>query len=79
MSFAHGTYLPNIPGARTIAESRPLYVDGGRVSMEVYGDNQVALFHGNEIVYEGPIPAGIQYATGLFQWAANFRPELVTA
>ena len=73
MSIAHGTYLPNVPGARTIADSRPLYVDGQRVSMEV-SDYGVTLFHGLEIVYQGPVPQGVEYAHELFQWAADYRP-----
>lgn len=77
MSIARGTYLPSEPGARTIAESRPLYVDGQRVSVEV--SDQVALFHGLEIVYQGPMPEGIRYASDLFAWAVAYRPELVAA
>jgi hypothetical protein len=72
MSIARGTYLPNEPGARTIAEGRPLYIDGKRISIEV--SDQVALFHGLEIIYQGPMPEGIQYAHELFQWAADYRP-----
>jgi hypothetical protein len=77
-SIAHGTYLPNRPGARTIAEGRPLYVNGQRVSIQVseYG---VTLFHGLEIVYQGPMPEGIEYANDLFAWANSYHPVPVAA
>lgn len=77
-SIAHGTYLPNQPGARTIAEARPLYIDGQRVSVEI-SEFGVALFHGVTMVYQGPMPDGIEYANDLFAWAAAYRPQPVAA
>lgn len=71
--IANGTYHPNVPGARTIAEARPLCVGGQPVSVSVY-DGGVALFHGLRIVYEGPMPDGIAHASDLYQWAADYRP-----
>jgi hypothetical protein len=46
--IATGTYHPNQTGARTLAEAKPLYVGGQRVSVEV-SEAEVTLFVGGEI------------------------------
>lgn len=72
-SISHGTYLPSKPGARTIAESRPAYIGEERISIEV--SDQVTLFHGLRIVYQGDMPAGVETASDLHLWAATYRPS----
>lgn len=72
-NISHGTYLPSKPGARTIAESRPAYTGDERISVEV--SDQVTLFHGLRIVYQGDMPAGVETASDLHLWAATYRPS----
>lgn len=60
-----GTYKPNRPGARTLAEARPLYVGDDLVTAQVYTgddwDRYVAIFVGVKLVHEGHLPAEITH------------------
>lgn len=50
---AAGTYYPAVPGALTLADTQPLYIDGERVSAVVGADGRYTLFAGGQIISEG--------------------------
>jgi len=62
-----GRYEPNIPGARTIAEAKPLYLGKDkteRVEAHIYThpetkEIELFIFIGSRKAYQGPIPAQI--------------------
>lgn len=74
-----GIYEPNEPGARTLKEARPMYRQGGRVTIHVTRGAKatVALFFGGELVYEGPMPAELVNESDLYRWASTYDPESI--
>lgn len=52
---AAGIYYPAVPGARIIADSQPLYIDGERVSAVVDEDGGYTVFIGGEIAVGGQL------------------------
>jgi hypothetical protein len=65
-----GHYEPNQPGARTLRDARPLYIDGKRVTVSIEGD-QLYLYVGGTWLYSGPIPAEIKTRADVNPWAAR--------
>ncbi|NUR00411.1 MAG: hypothetical protein HOY79_28935 [Streptomyces sp.] len=64
MSIHNGSYRPNVKGATSLRDARPLYVGNDRVTVEVYpweGGQWITIFVGCKAAFEGPIPAGIEY------------------
>lgn len=50
----NGTYTPFAEGTRT-----PMYVGNDMVTANVYDGNQIGVFVGVELVFEGPLPERI--------------------
>lgn len=48
-----GTYYPTAPGARTLADAKPLYIDGHKVSAVVDQDGTYTVFVGTEVAARG--------------------------
>lgn len=65
-----GHYEPNMPGARTLRDARPLYVNGDRVTVSIDGD-QLYLYVGGTWLYDGPVPAEIKTRADVNPWAAR--------
>lgn len=59
-----GHYRPNFPGARSLAESRPLSIGPDIVTVHVNihptrGDVWLSVFIGLRMIFDGPLPAEI--------------------
>jgi hypothetical protein len=65
-----GHYEPNEPGARTLRDARPLYIEGKRVTVSIEGDT-LYLYVGGTWLYSGPIPEEIKTRADVNPWAAR--------
>lgn len=71
--LTNGTFYPAAPGARTITESRDLYIGGHRVSVTVYDNGtRVSLHVGTRTVYDDTTPESIQGPADLHTWATAY-------
>jgi hypothetical protein len=72
-----GWYSPNMPGARTPRDARPLYVGCDKVEAQVYklpASDQcfIAIFVGVNLVHEGPLPLEIADAHDVNPFVQRF-------
>lgn len=65
-----GHYEPNEPGARTLRDARPLYIDGKRVTVSIEGDH-LYLYVGTTWLYDGPVPEEIKTRADVNPWAVR--------
>ncbi|MFE4681610.1 hypothetical protein ACFRNJ_12330 [Streptomyces sp. NPDC056721] len=65
-----GHYEPNVPGARTLRDARPLYLNGKHVTVNIDGD-RLYLYVGGTWLYSGAIPAEIKTRADVNPWAAR--------
>lgn len=79
VALADGTYYPNQPGATTLADARPLWFNGQRVSVAVSNSGTGAVIYlGLTPVYDGPLPEHVKGPADLHHWAAT-HPALSNA
>jgi hypothetical protein len=83
MSILASTYAPNEPGARTLAEARPMRIDGKRVTAEVLPDGTATVFVGGTIVYLGEMPEAVTGHAAIHDWIvstakAASAPRIIT-
>lgn len=63
---AAGTYYPATPGARTVADAKPLYIGGKQVSAVVDTDGGYSVFVGSVVVAYGQLDGTEKGLAGLF-------------
>jgi hypothetical protein len=67
-----GHYEPNEPGAKTLADARPLVILGKPVSVTIEGKGERAyLYVGGTWLYNGPVPSAIRFRHEVNAWAAR--------
>jgi hypothetical protein len=65
----HVHYEPSAPGATSLRDAKPLYIDGQHVTAEAY-QGKITIFLGCKIIYTGPIPAEAQNSVNA--WVARY-------
>jgi arylsulfatase A-like enzyme len=68
MSVSTGTYYPNRPGARTLAEARAMYIGHEPVSGQMAPDGTATVFVGCRIAYNGPAPESVNTPGEFHDW-----------
>lgn len=72
---ATGTYYPSVPGARTLADAKPLYIDGHRVSAVVDADGTWTVFIGGSKVATSQLTGAEGELNSFFAAAAQAAAE----
>ncbi|MFF7198296.1 hypothetical protein ACFZAM_31890 [Streptomyces sp. NPDC008079] len=74
-ALSDGTHYPNVPGATTLADARPLRIGGERVTVTVRDQgNSLTLLVGTRIEYQGFTPADVRTFADIGKWAASYVP-----
>lgn len=72
----NGHYEPSKPGATSLRDARPLWIDGQHVTAEVH-DGTVTVFVGLKIAYDGLLPAHVTTPADVHAFAARMAVAYV--
>lgn len=75
-SGLEGHYEPSQPGATSLRDAKPLWIDGQHVTAEVYFGRKVTIFLGCKLIFGGELPEEITEPSQVNPWAAQRAIEL---